>query len=152
VSSRQTIVAAALVVGSAAMLLAQSPLATAAHLKCVFQTASAGSWTPSGEGVSKVKRTSLTLEYTDIDTNTGTAESVGLANSRLFINARFIYGNLHLLAMSDSGPLYVTTVFSKQSRPGWYRAVHTRPEYTDVAVLGYTSQPEQYIGECQILN
>jgi hypothetical protein len=30
--------------------------------------------------------------------------------------------------------------------------MHSRHEYTDVSLPGYTSSPEQYYGECEILN
>ena len=48
------------------------------------------------------------------------------------------------------GPLYITTVFNKESRAGKLKAVHTRHEYADVALPGFTSSPEQYYGECEV--
>jgi hypothetical protein len=41
-------------------------------------------------------------------------------------------------------------VFDKENTPGKYKAVHTRHEYTEVSLPGFTSRPEQYYGECEI--
>jgi hypothetical protein len=58
------------------------------------------------------------------------------------------------MQMDNSGPLYLTTVFSAGGRdqlPGArLRAVHTRHEFTSVSLPGFTSRPEQYYGECEV--
>ncbi len=36
----------------------------------------------------------------------------------------------------------------KRKEQGKLKAVHTRHEYTEVSLPGYTSRPEQYYGEC----
>ena len=59
-------------------------------------------------------------------------------------------GTLHLVQAFREGPLYVTTVFPKETRGGRLQAAHTRHEYTLVSMPGYTSRPEQYIGECEL--
>ena len=48
------------------------------------------------------------------------------------------------------GPLYVTTVIARPAGGGKWLAVHTRHEYTDVSLPGYTSRPEQYYGSCTL--
>jgi hypothetical protein len=53
--------------------------------------------------------------------------------------------------MDAYGALYVTTVFNTESRPGKLQAVHTRHEYTPVSVPGFTSRPEQYYGDCDVI-
>ena len=45
---------------------------------------------------------------------------------------------LHFLQMFGSGPLYATTVFDRETVNGKLMAVHTRHEYTDVALIGFT--------------
>jgi len=127
-----------------------SPLATASHLKCTFTVVSTGTWSKDNDAGAEIKKTDLTVEYRSIDIPGGTAEAVGLTGN-FFITVRFIVGSLHLLALGDAGPLYVTTVFSRPAHSGTFKAVHTRHEFTDVAMPGYTSRPEQYIGECQIV-
>ena len=64
--------------------------------------------------------------------------------------ARLTEGTLHLMTIDNAGPLYVTTVFDKETPGGKLKAVHTRHEYTDVSLPGFTSRPEQYYGECEV--
>ncbi len=67
------------------------------------------------------------------------------------IVTRYAGGYLHFIQSFLNGPLYITTVFDKKTITGKLKAVHSRHEHTDVAVPGYTSTPEQYYGECEIL-
>ena len=64
---------------------------------------------------------------------------------------RLLGDNLHFLAMNSSGSVYLTTVFSdRESRAGGkFKAVHTRHEFTEIRLTGYTSRPEQYYGYCE---
>ncbi len=48
--------------------------------------------------------------------------------------------------------MYTTTIFPSEARAGKLKAVHTRHEYTQVSLPGYTSRPERYYGECEIVN
>jgi len=48
------------------------------------------------------------------------------------------------------GPLYTTRIFPKETRAGKLQAVHTRHEYTEISLPGFTSRPEQYYGECDV--
>jgi hypothetical protein len=63
---------------------------------------------------------------------------------------RLSQGTIHFVQAFRDGPLYVTTIFAKESRDGKLKAVHTRHEYTDVSLPGFTSKPEQYYGECGV--
>jgi len=126
-------------------------LSMAPHIKCVFTIVSTAVWSRTGELTPSTKPANLVLEYKNISTSDGSAEALGFTGS-FFINARFVGSSLHLLATADAGPVYLTTVFDRQSHPGKYKAVHTRHELTDVVLPGYTSSPEQYFGECEILN
>ena len=127
-----------------------SPLASATHLKCVFTAMATGTWSPDGDAAVATQKADLTIEYKAIDVAGGTAEVVGLGGN-FFITVRFVGASLHLLALGDAGPAYLTTVFNRPGHPGQFKAVHTRHEFTDVSIPGFTSRPEQYIGECQIL-
>jgi hypothetical protein len=42
-------------------------------------------------------------------------------------------------------------VLDKKTASGKLKAMHSRHEVTDFALPGFTSSPEQYIGECEIL-
>ena len=48
------------------------------------------------------------------------------------------------------GPVYVTTIFPEETRNASLQAVHTRHEFTKVSLPGFTSRPEQYVGECVV--
>jgi hypothetical protein len=123
-------------------------LAGAKALKCVFHLVATGSWN-NGAPQAEVKRTELLVVFNSINTDEGTAGSVGQFG-RSDIIARLSNGILHLIESFRDGPVYITTVFNKESRPGKLKAVHTRHEYTDVSVPGFTSSPEQYYGECEV--
>jgi hypothetical protein len=103
---------------------------------------STGTWSKDNDAGAEIKKTDLTVEYRSIDVSGGTAEAVGLTGN-FFITVRFIVDSLHLLALGDAGPLYVTTVFNRPAHPGKFKAVHTRHEFTDISLPGYTSRPEQ---------
>jgi hypothetical protein len=42
-------------------------------------------------------------------------------------------------------------VIEKKTAGGKWKAMHSRHEFTDFALVGFTSSPEQYYGECEIL-
>jgi hypothetical protein len=131
---------------------AQDPpsLSTLTELKCTFPVMSTGTWTKEGDATNEARKSELTLAYQDINTQEGTAEVKGQFGN-LYITVRLVSGNLHFLATDSAGPVYMTTVFNSPSRPGKFKAVHSRHEFTVVSLPGYTSRPEQYIGECQIV-
>lgn len=133
---------------------AQTPaqsLSTAKTLKCQFVLLATGTWAKSGESQAEIKPAALTLGFEEIDVQDGTAEVSGSFGAP-YIIVRYAGGYLHFMQVGSSGFLYATTVFDKASRPGRLKAVHTRHEYTEASVPGYTSKPEQYYGECQIGN
>ena len=77
----------------------------------------------------------------------GTADAQG-AFGASFIVVRQAGDYLHLMQTYSAGPLYTTTVLARETTEGRLMAVHTRHEYTDVAIPGFTSRPEMYLGEC----
>jgi hypothetical protein len=123
-------------------------LETAKSLSCVFPTYATGTWNNDGPRA-EVKATKLSLRVEGIDTQDGTAQIVGILGPSYAV-ARLTEGTLHLMTIDNAGPLYVTTVFDKETPGGKLKAVHTRHEYTDVSLPGFTSRPEQYYGECEI--
>ena len=127
-----------------------SPLTTAKSIKCVFPLISTGTWEKDGTPKADITPASMVLQYDEIDIQEGTAQVLGLSG-RLYIITRLSGTNLHLLAIDSAGPLYITTVFDKPSRPGKFKAAHSRHEFTDISLPGFTSRPEQYYGECEIL-
>jgi hypothetical protein len=125
-------------------------LATVKSLKCTFPLMAVGTWSgdqPKGE----VKPAKLVLQFVDINADEGSARleaSVGAYD----ITVRYAGGYLHFIQSFLDGQLYTTTVLEKLTRGGKLKAMHSRHEYTDVSLPGFTSSPEQYYGECEILN
>jgi hypothetical protein len=126
----------------------QKRLAAATSLRCTFSVMAGGTWkggTPSAD----IKTATLTVAFTSVNVDEGTAVAEGRFGSA-FIVVRYSGDYLHLMQMHSSGPLYTTTVLAKESRDGRLLAVHTRHEYTDVSLPGFTSRPEMYLGECVV--
>jgi hypothetical protein len=127
---------------------AQARLANAKSLKCVFQIVATASWT-NGEPKTEIKPAKLSIGFDEINPDEGTARMVGTFGPSEII-VRLSTGNLHFVQAFREGPLYTTTIFPKETRNGSLQAVHSRHEYTEVSLPGFTSRPEQYYGECAI--
>src|SRR5712692_350836 len=97
----------------------------------------------------ETKPATLALGFEEIDVDEGSARVVG-AFGPADIIVRLSSGTLHLVQSFREGPLYATTIFPYETRPGRLRAVHTRHEFTEVSLPGFTSRPEQYYGACEI--
>jgi hypothetical protein len=137
---------------SPAVQTAQRPaaaLGSAGELRCTFKLYATGTWNVD-EPSAQVQPSKLSVVFKEIDVQDGVATAVGPFGPSTII-ARLSSGNLHLLEMAASGALYVTTVFAKEFRDGRLKAVHTRHEYTDVSLPGFTSRPEQYYGDCAVI-
>jgi hypothetical protein len=123
-------------------------LAAAKSLKCAFTTMSTGDW-KNGTPAIEIKPSTFTIGFDDIDTDDGTARVIGPFGPSDIV-VRVSTGTLHFLQSFREGPLYATTIFPYETRPGRLRAVHTRHEFTEVSLPGFTSRPEQYVGDCEI--
>jgi hypothetical protein len=150
-----TVIALALIVcsthtsyGQAAAL--RERLVKAKSLNCTFPVVATGTWkdgAPSGE----VAQASLKVSFTSVNVEEGTADAESAFGGG-FIVVRQSNDYLHLMQMHGSGPLYTTTVLARETKEGRMMAIHTRHEYTDVRLPGFTSRPEMYLGECTIGN
>ena len=154
----QRIVAIALV-GLATLAMLQSPtalaqggidrrLATATKLECSFSTFAMANWDKSTPSLT-VKPAELKASFSHINVDEGTAEAETDYGAS-FISVRYAQGYLHIMQMSDAGPLYLTTVIARPAGEGRFLAVHTRLEYTPTVIPGFTSRPEVYVGSCSI--
>lgn len=126
----------------------QRRLATATGLSCSFSAMATGDWqdgTPSVEAAPA----KISVTFTHVNIDEGTADAEGMAGVT-FIVVRYSNDYLHLIQMHGSGPLYTTTVVARESHDGRLLAVHTRHEYTDVRLPGFTSRPEMYVGDCEV--
>jgi hypothetical protein len=126
-------------------------LATAKSLKCTFSTMAVGNWA-GDQAKGEMKPAKLVLQFQDINTDEGTARLEGSVGGTYDIVVRYAGGYLHFIQSFLDGPLYTTTVLEKQTTGGKLKAMHSRHEYTDFALPGFTSSPEQYYGECEIVN
>ena len=124
-------------------------LANATSLKCSFAAMATGTW-KEGEPQSSMKPAKLSVAFTAVDTQDGSAEMVG-DSGKSHITVRLLGSYLHFMQIDAYGALYVTTVFDRPGRNGTLLAAHSRHEYTPVQLPGFTSRPEQYYGECEAL-
>ena len=123
-------------------------LKDASELHCAFTLYATGTW-KNDDAVAQVRPSTLSVAFKDIDVENGFATAVGVFGPSTII-VRLASGSLHLMQIAAAGALYVTTVFEKEVRGGRLKAVHTRHEYTDVSLPGFTSRPEQYYGDCEV--
>lgn len=134
---------------SSAVVAQPNPMAGAKGLTCTFPMVATGTWT-KGDPQADVKPSTLTLRYEQINTEESTARFNGPFGPADIV-VRLFTTSLHLIEIADSGALYVTTVFDKATHSPKLQAVHTRHEYTAVSLPGFTSRPEQYYGECDVV-
>jgi hypothetical protein len=127
---------------------AQDRLTSATTLACAFPVLATGTWI-NGAPQAAVKTSTLTLQFNNIDRDDGTGRVVGnFGPSEIIV--RMAGGTLHFLQSFREGPLYITTVFPKETHDGRLQATHSRHEYTAVTLPGFTSRPEQYYGDCEL--
>ena len=143
--------AAAVVLNSDVTLRAQEKPQSPKSLRCTFPLIASGTWNKDGAPDATVKAAKLILRFDAINVDEGTAElkngTVGTG-----VTVQSAGGNLHFVQAFRSGPLYVTTIFGKEIKPGKLKAVHSRHELFSVPLEGATSSPEQYYGECDIVS
>jgi hypothetical protein len=123
-------------------------LAGAKRIECSFAVLATGTWDKNVPAVA-VTPSELKAAFFDINIDEGTAEAESEYGAS-FISVRYTAGYLHIMQMSDAGPLYLTTVIARAAGEGKFLAVHTRLEYSPTIIPGFTSRPEMYVGSCSI--
>ena len=123
-------------------------LAAVNSLACTFSVMAIGTWA-DGKPEADLDTSMLSFRFESIDTQEATAEIIGPFGPSHIIT-RHSGDYLHFVQLFNAGPLYTTTVFERETLDGKLMAVHTRHEYTDVSLIGFTSRPEQYYGECEV--
>ena len=131
-------------------------LANVQRLKCSFTHKALGTWEKDLAPVVEMTPAKLSMVFDAIDTQDGTANVTDVTAPDAgapHITVRVLADNLHFLAMNISGSVYLTTVFAdRDSRAGKnFKAVHTRHEFTPTRLTGWTSRPEQYYGQCEVV-
>jgi len=137
-------------VGSVSIASSQTAgvLAGVKSVSCSFPVSATGTWN-NGEPHAEVKSSALSLRFDSINTDDGTAQMIGNYGAADII-VRLTNRTLHFVQMFLDGPIYTTTIFPKETHGRKLQAVHTRHEYTEVSLPGFTSRPEQYYGECDV--
>jgi hypothetical protein len=130
--------------------LAKGPLANVKSIKCTFPVMAVGTWGEKEPEVKIKPPTEPTLQFDAINADEGTAE-LKSSYGKYDIIVRYSGSYLHFIQSYLDGPLRVTTVLEKKTASGKFKAMHSRHEFTDFALAGFTSSPEQYYGECEIL-
>ena len=151
-----------LIAVTSSMLYAQATppaatLATVQRLKCAFTQKVVGNWDKDAAPAAELSAAKLAMVFDAIDTQDGTANVLDVSAPDAgapHITVRLLASNLHFMAMNISGSVYLTTVFADRdsTASGTFKAVHTRHEFTPTRLTGWTSRPEQYYGQCQIVN
>jgi hypothetical protein len=145
--------AAALAIGMGTPAWAQtpSPFTEATGLVCSFTAMATGNWTRGGEPSVTTSPSEMAVEFTNLSVLDGSASLKGVTGN-LLITVLPAGAHLHLVVTNTGGLFHLTSVSPSESRPGFYKAIHSRHELTESAVIipGYTSRPEQYIGECAV--
>jgi len=108
-----------------------------------------GTWSAT-QPEAKVKPANIVLEFENIKADEGTAD-LKSTYGKYDIVVRYAEGYLHFIQSFLNGPLYTTTILEKKTASGKLKAMHSRHELTDFALPGITSSPEQYYGECEVL-
>jgi len=130
-------------------LSAQSALAKATRIRCVFNLVTVGTWGKE-QNEAKTKPANLIQEFETINSDEGTAQlKAGVGKYDIIV--RYSDGYLHFIQSFLNGPLYTTTILDKKTASGKLKAMQSRHEFFDFALPGITSSPEQYLGECEIL-
>jgi hypothetical protein len=128
-------------------------LTTVKSVKCTFPMFATGAW-KNGKPEAVVKPAHLRLEFDSVNVDEGTATLLandGGTNSKSDVLVRLSKETLHFVQMFADGPLYATTIFPSETRPGKLQAVHTRHDFTPrMSLPGFTWQSEQYYGECEV--
>lgn len=144
----------AIVIIAAGSLNAQSDvkgkLATVKSVKCTFALMALGTWS-GDQAKAEIKPSKLVVEFEGINADEGTAQ-LKSNYGQYDIIVRYAEGYLHFIQSFLNGPLYTTTILEKKTPGGKFKAMHSRHEFTDFALTGFTSSPEQYYGECEVVN
>jgi len=129
----------------------QQRLSKAMSLSCTFSAMATGTW-ENGTPAVKTSPAKLTVVFSNINIDEGTADAgstLGTSATSLVV-VRYSNDYLHLMQTQGAGPLYTTTVIARETKDGRLMAVHTRHEYTQISLPGFTSRPEMYVGDCAL--
>ena len=124
---------------------------TVKNVKCLFSKVASTVWR-DGDPQVQVKTTDLTIQFTSVDAQEGTAQA-NFASGPSDIVARQGPFSLHFLEVTSAGSLKATTIFNQESRPGRFKAVYAQHDYLRMSLPGFEGEPavSQYFGECEVM-
>jgi hypothetical protein len=148
--ARLTLLALLVAVPASAQTLktASERLAKATALNCTFSAMAVSDW-KNGEASVATKPAKLSVSFTNVDVEAGSADAVG-DSGKSHITVRVLGAYLHFMQLDPYGALYITTIFDKETRADRLQAAHSRHEYLPTAVPSLTSRPEHYVGDCAL--
>lgn len=126
----------------------QQRIQAATRVECTFTTVATGGWEGTAPQASVAPAEHEAL-FTEINVDEGTAESTSVYGDT-FISVRYAAGYLHFMQISDVGPLFVTTIFPRETANGRLKAVQVRLEYAATTLPGFASRPEMFLGDCAV--
>ncbi len=127
-------------------------LMNATSIDCTFSVMSLARWNDEGQPEAEITEVNSELQFDAVNADEGTAELAVWAGAGVYdIIVRYAEGYLSFIQSFRDGRLYSTTVMEAETSPGRLRAMHSRHEYSEYALIGFTSSPEQYYGDCEIL-
>lgn len=128
----------------------QQRLAKTTALECHFTAYTRAEWQEGVAGTSTDAKV-LDARYSAVNVEEGSAQ----ADSRYgtsYIVVRYSHDYLHLMQISDVGPLFVTTVIAQETIDGRMKAIHTRHNYAASSYPEFAERPEMYVGDCAVEN
>jgi len=127
----------------------QQRLESASTINCEYTSMATGDWV-KGAPVLETKDAALSVSFLNVDTQEATADIDREAGGAYYIVVRYVGDYLPLMQVKNEGPIYTTTVYANEVRPGRFMSMHSRHEFTRFSLPGYTSRPELYIGDCEL--
>ena len=128
----------------------QERLEAATTIDCSYTAIATGNWADDGEPAFDTKDAKLSVSFFNVDTQEATADIDRAAGGAYYIVVRFVGNYLHLMQIKNEGPIYTTTIFAREVRPGRFMSMHSRHEFTEFSLPGFTSRPELYVGDCEL--
>ena len=127
-------------------------LAKVTSVRCKFSLMAASNLR-NDPPTAEIKAANFDLQFENINADEGTAQLKAEMGTGVYdIIVRYAQPYLNFIQQFREGKVYVTTILEQKTKAGKYKAIHSRHEFTAVALPGFTSSPEQYYGECEVLN
>jgi hypothetical protein len=128
-------------------------LAKVTSVRCKFSLMAASNLR-TDPPTAEIKPADLELQFVAINADEGTAQlkTIITTGPPYDIIVRYAQGYLTFIQAFREGQVYITTILEQKTKSGKFKAMHSRHEFTVIALPSFTSSPEQYYGECEVLS